>query len=163
MRRSLRSLGLGLLLLVPLALHAEAPAKRPLGHGDFDGWKSIASQTLSRDGRYVAYSFLPQDADGDVIVREIKTGKEQRQGVGTLPPPPLPTGEEINPEERAPAPAHPHPVHERRPLRRRATTNPTKAETEQARKERKRPEEMPKGGLLWIDPAERPGDGASPP
>jgi dipeptidyl aminopeptidase/acylaminoacyl peptidase len=150
MRRTLRFLGLSVLFALPAALQAQAPAKRPLGHGDFDGWKSIASQTLSRDGRFLAYSFMPQDADGELVVREVKTAKEHRAGVGTLPPPPLPTGEETNPED-APQPRRVRISFTSDGRFVVATTYPTKAETEQARKERKRPDEMPKGGLVWID------------
>ena len=148
MKRALRLVGL-VLLLVPAALEAQS-AKRPLNHGDFDGWKSIASQTLSRDGRTLAYAFMPQDADGELIVRDLKTGKQRREGVGTLPPAPLPNPEEANPEE----PPQPRRIRILISSDGRyvvATTYPPKAETEKAKKERKRPEEMPKGGLVWID------------
>src|SRR5262245_11399334 len=93
------------LIVLSLAAALAAPtassqsAKRPLSQADFDAWRSIASQVLSRDGRFLAYSFMPQDGDGDVIVRELKTGKERREGVGALPPPPILSPEEANPEE----------------------------------------------------------------
>ncbi len=144
------------LVALSLAVALAAPpawsqsAKRPLSQADFDAWRGIASQTLSRDGRFLAYSFMPQDGDGDVIVRELKTGKERREGAGALPPPPILLPEETNPEE----PPQPRRVRiqftsDGRYLA--ATTYPTKAELEKAKKEKKRPEEMPKGGLLFMD------------
>ena len=69
---------------------ATPAAKRPLSLDDFDAWRSLASPTLSRDGRWLAYSFMPQDGDGEVVVRELATGREQRLPVGALPPPPPP-------------------------------------------------------------------------
>lgn len=128
---------------------AQAAAKRPLSHKDFDAWRGIAGATLSRDGRYLAYSFMPQDGDGDLVVRELKTGKEQHNAAGALPPPPIQSPEEVNPE--APPP--------QRGLRIAitsdarfvvSTTYPPKAETDKAKKDKKKPEEMPKGGLVIV-------------
>ncbi len=128
---------------------AAAPAKRPLAHRDYDAWRSIATPVLSRDGRYFAYSFMPQDGDGDLVVRDLKAGKEQRYGVGALPPPPLPDPD-ANPD--APLPV--------RNVRISftgdskyvvCTTYPLKADTDKAKKERKKAEEMPKGGLVIVD------------
>mgnify|MGYP000629465408 CR=1 FL=1 len=128
---------------------APAAAKRPLTHRDYDAWRQIATPVLSRDGRYFAYSFMPQEGDGDLVVRDLKTGKEQRYGVGALPPPPLP-----DPDANPDAP----------PLVRNVritfsgdsryvicTTYPAKADTDKAKKEKKKPEEMPKGGLVIVD------------
>ena len=58
-----------------------APAKRALTHRDYDAWRSVATPTLSRDGRYFAYSYMPQEGDGELIVKDLKTGKEQRYPV----------------------------------------------------------------------------------
>jgi dipeptidyl aminopeptidase/acylaminoacyl peptidase len=124
-------------------------AKRPLNHKDLDAWRSIAGATLSRDGRFLAYSFMPQDGDGDLMVRDLKTGKEQKHAAGALPPPPIQNPEELNPEA-PPAP---------RGLRIAitgdsrfvvSTTYPPKADTDKAKKERKKPEEMPKAGLVIV-------------
>jgi hypothetical protein len=80
----------------PLA-PATVTAQRPLSLDDFDAWRSLASPTLSRDGRWLAYSFMPQDGDGEVILRELATGREQRLPVGALPPPPI-QPDEANPD-----------------------------------------------------------------
>src|SRR5438034_186479 len=39
--------------------------KRPLNHNDYDGWKSIAGQQLSPDGKWLAYGLLPQPDRGE--------------------------------------------------------------------------------------------------
>ncbi|MBI5085035.1 MAG: S9 family peptidase [Acidobacteria bacterium] len=131
--------------LVVLAALAAAQAKRPIGHKDFDAWRSISAQTLSRDGKYLAYAYMPQDGDGDLILRELATGKEWKEPVGALPPPVI-----AQPDAEGPPPPP-------RSIRIAFTsdgkylvagTYPPKAETEKAKKEKKRPEEMPKQGLL---------------
>jgi dipeptidyl aminopeptidase/acylaminoacyl peptidase len=139
----------------PAAQSASAPtaaamaAKRPLTHNDFDSWKSIANTTLSRDGKWLAYAIQPQDGDGELVVREIATGKERREPVGALPPPATMPDPE-NPD----APPPPRTIRvvftsDARFLI--ATTYPTKAEMQAARKARKRAEDMPKGGLIIVD------------
>lgn len=132
-------------LLAVAALLSSAQPKRPISHTDFDAWRSISGATLSRDGKYLAYSYMPQDGDGDLIVREIATGKEWKEGVGTLPPPP------ITPVDTEGPPPPPRTIRiaftsDGKYLI--AGTYPLKADTERAKKDRKRPDEMPKQGLL---------------
>lgn len=128
---------------------APAPPKRPLAHRDYDAWRSIATPSLSRDGRYFAYSYMPQDGDGDLVVKDLKTGKEQRYGVGALPPPPLPDPD-ANPD--APPPVRNVRISFTGDSRYVVCTSyPLKADTERAKKEKKKPEEMPKGGLVIVD------------
>ena len=93
---------LALFLIAEIATFAQAAStKRPISHNDYDGWRNISSQVLSRDGKWLAYGFMPQDGDGDMIVREIATGKEYKVPAGALPPPPLPNPE-ANPDEEPP-------------------------------------------------------------
>jgi dipeptidyl aminopeptidase/acylaminoacyl peptidase len=128
---------------------APAPAKRPLAHRDYDAWRSIATPRLSGDGRFFAYSYMPEDGDGDLVVKDLKTGKEQKYPVGALPPPPLPDPE-ANPD--APPPVRNVRISftgDNRYVI--CTTYPLKADTEKAKKEKKKPEEMPKGGLVIVD------------
>src|SRR5579863_3190038 len=81
----------GLLLSVSLA----QTAKRPLNHHDYDGWRSIASQHLSADGKFLAYAVFPQEGDGEVIIRNLTTGQETRHPAGARPAPsPAATPEE---------------------------------------------------------------------
>ena len=68
---------------VPVA--AQAP--RPIAFSDFDSWRSIQSQVLSRDGRYLAYALLPQSGDGAAVLRELASGRETRIPIGAMPPP----------------------------------------------------------------------------
>src|SRR5580698_9730775 len=65
---------------------ATAQTKRPLHHRDYDGWNSIQSQVLSRDGKFLAYALFPEDGDGSLVVRNLATGKELRENAGSPPP-----------------------------------------------------------------------------
>src|SRR3954453_20604721 len=47
---------------------AQAP-RRPLTPDDWDRWRSISSPAISNDGRWVAYSLVPQVGDGDFVIR----------------------------------------------------------------------------------------------
>ena len=125
-----------------------AGAKSPLTHRDYDAWRSILSPAVSTDGRYLAYGLFPQEGDGMVIVRDLQYSKEWHENAGALPPPPAP-----DPNSEEPAPPQ-------RSMRLAFTADsrtvvflsfPSKADTDKAKKDRKRPEEMPKGGLVTID------------
>ena len=89
----------GVILTASLAAQPAAP--RPLTHEDFDTWRSIGAPLLSRDGQWLAYAFMPPDADGEIIAKELATGRELRVPVGSLPPP-TPTPGEENPNPEAP-------------------------------------------------------------
>lgn len=127
---------------------------RPLTHADFDGWRSIATPQLSPDGRWLAYSFMPQDGDGDLIVREVASGREHRVPVGALPiVVAAPTEESTNPT----GPETPPPVRNIRIAFTSdnrfavASTHPAKADLAAARKAKKKPEEMPRGGMVIVN------------
>ena len=47
----------------------KAQTKRPLDYAAYDGWRSIRSTALTPSGRWAAYSLVPQDGDGEMIVR----------------------------------------------------------------------------------------------
>ncbi|HEU4479453.1 MAG TPA: hypothetical protein VFR80_13120, partial [Pyrinomonadaceae bacterium] len=64
--------------------------KRPLTHNDYDSWRTIQAPQISRDGKFVAYAFLPQDGDGEIVVRNIASGNEWRATRGYRPPAPPP-------------------------------------------------------------------------
>jgi len=138
---------LTLLLLSGLLRDLPAQNKRPLSHKDFDAWRAILSVAVSRDGKYVAYGSIPQDGDGELIVRETVSGKEQRHAVGTLPQPaPRVEGEEGPPPVRSLGV-----VFSADGQFVLAQSYPTKAEMRQARQEKRKPEEMPKRGLLVVN------------
>ena len=72
----------------PVVASAASPVvpiaqKKPITHDVYDSWRSIVGQRLSRDGVWVAYSVQPQDGDGELIVRNLKTEQEYRHPRGT--------------------------------------------------------------------------------
>jgi len=70
-------------LIAPLT--AQMAAKRPLTYDVYESWKSIGGTRLSRDGQWLAYSLTSQAEDGVLVLRNTKTGKEDRQPRGTNP------------------------------------------------------------------------------
>ena len=135
------------LLLFALAFTALPAAKRPLNHRDYDHWNSISSETLSRDGKFLAYSLFPEDGDGEIVVRNLATGKELRESAGAVPDTPADAGAEE-------PPAGPQAARgvrliftfDNRYLV--STTFPAKAAVAEAKKDKK---PAPHGGLIVID------------
>src|SRR5260370_17450627 len=66
------------------------PTKRPLTHQDYDSWHSIQAPQISRDGKFVAYAFMAQDGDSEIVVRNVATGAQGRAPRGYHPPVPPP-------------------------------------------------------------------------
>jgi dienelactone hydrolase len=123
---SLRNLVLVLILIVlagSAALWAQAPPRRSISYDAYDGWKSIQGARISRDGLWLVYTLAPQDGDGDLVVRNLKTGAEKRQ----------PRGKDaiITADDRFIAYA----------------IAPLKADVDRAKREKKKPEDQPKGGF----------------
>src|SRR5215216_5325264 len=140
-------------LFASMALAQQAaPAKRALTHQDYDSWRSVAAQQISRNGKFVAYAYMPQDGDGEIVVRNLATGVEWKAPRGYRPPVPPPDDPGTNIAEVL--------AEQARLLRPVFTadsrylvfgTEPTKAEVNKAKKEKKKPEEMPKNGLSIMD------------
>jgi len=135
-----------------VAQQATAPAKRPLTHQDYDSWRSILAQQVSRDGKFVAYAYVPQDGDGEIVVRNITTGMDFRAPRGYRPPvsPPDDPGTNLA-EFQAEQARLLRPVFTADSRYVVFSTEPTKAEVTQAKKEKKKPEDMPKNGLGIMD------------
>ncbi len=136
-------------LILAIAV-ASAQTPRPLNHKDYDSWRLITGQTLSRDGQWVAYAFMSEDADGDVIVRNLATSKEYRIPAGNLPQPPVVPPAEVNPE----APPKPPSVKMRFSSDAQwlvFSAFPLKAEVDQARKDKKKPDQLPKKSLAIVN------------
>ncbi|ACB76179.1 S9 family peptidase [Opitutus terrae] len=145
-RPFLRSL---LLVCLSAVAIAAADGRRPLNHDDYDSWRTIGAPVIARDGQWLAYSFMPLEGDGDVIARSLIRSTEFRVPVGALPPPPL-TASEENPERPAPRREVTIAItSDSRFLI--ATAFPAQAETLQAKRDKKKPEEMPKDGLVIVD------------
>jgi len=106
---------------------AYAQTKKPITHDVYDTWKSIQGTKLSSDGVWLAYALVPQDADGELVVRNLKTNAEYRAPRGRDP--------QITSDNR-------FVVFALAPLR---------ADTDKARKAKKKPEEMPKAGVGYIN------------
>ncbi len=143
-------LAFSVVLLTAGAAQSEA-AKRPLTHQDYDSWRNIQNQQLSPDGRYLAYALFPQAGDGEFVVRELATKKEFRNGIGARPAPPPVNFANPNAED-APAPVPAITV----AFSSDSTTVvfstfPPKAITDQAKREKKKAEEMPKNGMVILD------------
>ena len=131
----------------------QAAAKRALTHQDYDGWRTIQGQQISRDGKFIAYALLPQDGDGEVVARDLAKGGEWRGPRGWRPPLPPPDFSD-------PAAAQNFIAQMNRVVRPQFTADsrfalftiePNKADVLKARKEKKKPEEMPKNALGIMD------------
>jgi dipeptidyl aminopeptidase/acylaminoacyl peptidase len=85
-----RSLAVGVgamvvFLVVPRFIAAQAPTKRPLTYDTYDYWRSIAGTRLSRDGQWLAYGLASQGEDGELVVRNLKTGTDYHAARGSNP------------------------------------------------------------------------------
>lgn len=140
------------LVLVCLASYGQNPTKRPLHHRDYDGWHTIQGQTLSRDGKFLAYGLFPEEGDGQFVVRNLTTGKEVRESAGAVPAAPDNTNFEAPAAEGGPPAArtiHIAFTHDGTFVI--ASAFPPKAEADKAKKEKKRPDEMPRDSMIIVD------------
>ncbi len=122
-----------------------AQSKRPLNHGDYDGWRSIAGERLSNDGKFLVYGLFPQEGDGEVVIRNLVTGKEQREPAGARPAPTPPTPGEEGPPVAAPTAVLTFSADSKTVV---FSTFPAKAENDKAKKDKK---PAPKGGMVIVD------------
>ncbi|MGZ8843256.1 MAG: hypothetical protein ACXW18_06310, partial [Pyrinomonadaceae bacterium] len=126
--------------------------KRALTHQDYDSWRSINASTISRDGKFIAYAFMAQDNDSEIVVRNVARGTEWRAARGYRPPAPPPDdsipnfGELIAAQGRLARPVF---TADSRFVA--FSIEPTKAELNKAKKDKKKPEDMPKNALGIMD------------
>lgn len=125
-----------------------SPGKRAFTAADFDPWRAITSATLSNDGSWLTYACMPQEGDGDLMLRELATGHEQRVPVGALPPVPV-TGSEADPE-RAPPRRTVRPVFSFDGRFVIANTFPNRSDTLLARRAGKSGSALPPEGIVII-------------
>jgi hypothetical protein len=50
--------------------------KKELDHTVYDSWQSIRETLLHPQGKYIVYAIVPQEGDGTIIIRNVKTGNE---------------------------------------------------------------------------------------
>lgn len=123
---------------------AQAP-KRALTPDDWDRWQSISSPAISNDGRWVAYSLVPQVGDGELIVRATQGGTEYRIPRGFIGRPQMVAGARDTTNVAAPAlitADNKHVV---------ALTYAPMSEFERARREKRRAADQPKPSLAIVD------------
>ncbi|HEV8597972.1 MAG TPA: hypothetical protein VGQ69_01275, partial [Gemmatimonadales bacterium] len=80
---AIRRLTLAICFVVP-ALAAQSAPKRALTQADWDQWRSITGAALSNDGRWAAYTLLPQVGDAELVVRSTQGTTEYRVPRGFL-------------------------------------------------------------------------------
>jgi dipeptidyl aminopeptidase/acylaminoacyl peptidase len=123
-------------------------AKRPLTHKDYDGWKTIASQRLSADGKFLAYGVFPQEGDGEVVVRNLITGKDTHFPAGSRPQPTAAAVPEEGPAPEARGISIAFSADSKYVV---FSTFPSKTDTDKARKDRKTADQMPKDGMIVVE------------
>ena len=69
----------------PLDAQSAVTGKKPLAYDAYDAWWSIQGTTLSRDGEWLAYALTAQGLDGQIVVRNLRSGQEFRHPRGTNP------------------------------------------------------------------------------
>ncbi len=133
-----------------LAAVAQTTAKRPLHHRDYDSWRTIQNPTLSRDGKFLAYALFPEEGDGELVIRDLVTGKEFRENAGSVPPAPDTQNFEAPAADQVAARGLRIVfTHDNRYLI--SNAFPKKSETDQAKKDRKSAADMPKTSMVIVD------------
>ena len=134
------------------AVLGQQQTKKPITHNDYDSWRTIQAQQISRDGRFIAYAYLPEDGDGDIVVRNLASGTEWRAPRGYHPPVPPPDDPGANIGEfQANQARLVHPVFTADSRFVVFSIEPSKADLNKAKKDKKKPEEMPKNALGIIN------------
>jgi dipeptidyl aminopeptidase/acylaminoacyl peptidase len=139
---------MGLFRVLSLVFFGVAPlaaqAPRPIAFSDFNTWRSIQSQELSPDGKYLAYALMPQVGDGEAVLRELATGRETRFPIGAMPPPAT-DGEG---EDGPPPPRGPRVDFSGDSRYLFVTSYPAKAASDQAKRDKK---PAPPNGLVIVE------------
>jgi dipeptidyl aminopeptidase/acylaminoacyl peptidase len=61
---------------------SQADGPRPLQLADILAWKRIQGPVVSNDGQWLAYRVVPAEGEAEVVVRNLKDGKEQHFPAG---------------------------------------------------------------------------------
>ncbi len=134
------------------SLGQQPSTKRSITHQDYDSWHSIQSPQISRDGKFITYAYMAQDGDSEIVVRNVASGAEWRAPRGYRAPAPPPDDSIPNVAELIAANARlSRPVFTADGRFVVFSIEPTKAEVNKAKKEKKKPEDMPKNALGLMD------------
>ncbi len=109
-----------LFAIIPLVLTGQ---KKPLEHSVYDEWKSLSSSQITGDGRYISYEINPQEGDGMLFLYNRKDESRQSFERG---------------DNASFSPDNNYFVYK---------IVPPYSETRQAKKDKKKPDEMPKDDL----------------
>jgi len=101
----------------------QSVVKKTITHDVYNKWKFIQGTILSANGQWAAFVLQPAEGDGELIVRNLKSGNEFRHERGRTP--------EFSYDGKYIAFA----------------IAPTQYEVDKARKDKKKAEDMPKNGL----------------
>ena len=72
------------LAISALPLAAQTAQKRALTQADWDLWRLISGASISSDGKWAAYTLVPQVGDGELVVRATQGSVEYRVPRGFL-------------------------------------------------------------------------------
>ncbi len=129
--------GTGLFVLIvatagPLSAQPAPAAKKVLTFADENIWRTASPPVMSHDGTHIAYAVWPTEGDGESIVRHIPSGKEFKfprgGGAALVNPKFTPDGKRVL-----------------------LPMTPTKAETDKAKADKVKTEEMPQATLAVVD------------
>lgn len=102
-------------------------SKKRITHDVYANWRSIAGTVQSNDGNWAAYALVAQEGDGELVVRRLGDGREWRAPRGTAPV--------FSFDGRYLAFA----------------VQPTRAELDKAKKDKKKGDDLPKPGAAIMD------------
>ena len=109
-----------------LAVATVGAQKKPLDHGVYDSWQSIRGSDVSRDGKWLLYGKAPQVGDGLVIATSLVNARTLTIERGTA--------QRFSRDGKFVL----------------STIVPAKADVDKAKKDKKKPAEMPKNALAIL-------------
>ena len=110
-----------LLVIVPVIASGQ---KKPLSHADYDIWKNLGSPSLTDNGLWVSYEITPQEGDGYLYYYNVKTSRLDSVARGV---------------NATFSPGTEYLIY---------SIKPSFAVTRQAKKDKKKSDEMPKNNLV---------------
>jgi dipeptidyl aminopeptidase/acylaminoacyl peptidase len=152
----IRNVGLALSFLLAISSAVVfAQSKPALKHSDYELWNSATGVRLAPDGKSIAYSFIPAEGDGAIVIRHLQTNTEIRIPSGGKAAEPQAGEGASTPEPGPTAPpafsAVALPTYSPDSKKLILNLAPPRSELEKAKSEKKKPDELPKTVLAIID------------